>query len=67
MSSTKQSKSIKLRSKKVRKLLKESPPFFVRWGTTIIIIVFLILILIILNTRYPYSDAENMLQHFLHR
>lgn len=67
MSSIKQSKNIESRSKKVRKLLKESPPFFVRWGTTIIVIVFLILILIILNTKYPYSDAENILQHFLHQ
>lgn len=52
-----------LRSKKVRNLLGEIPPFLVRWGTAIIITIFLILLLVVCFVPYPYSNGESILQH----
>lgn len=59
------SKNIDSRSEKVRNLFGEKPPFFVRWGTSIVVIMFLILLLILLGLQYPYSNGESILQHLL--
>lgn len=57
--------NIELRSEKVRNLLGETPPTFVRWGTAIIVAVFLALFLVVCFMPYPYSKGESILQHIL--
>ena len=56
---------MELRSEKVRNLLEEKPPFFLRWGTIIIIIVFMIIMMILCSVPYPHSQGESILQHIL--
>lgn len=56
---------IELRSEKVRNLLGEIPPSFVRWGTVIIVAVFLILLIVVCFMPYPHSQGESILQHIL--
>lgn len=59
------SSGIELRSEKVRNLLGEIPPPFVRWGTLIIVAIFLVLLLVVCFMPYPYSKGESILQHLL--
>ena len=56
---------IELRSEKVRNLLGEIPPAFVRWGSVIIVAIFLVLLLVLCFVPYPHSKGEGILQHFL--
>lgn len=56
---------IELRSEKVRKLLGEIPPFFVKWGSVIIVAIFLALLLVVCFVPYPHSKGECILLHFL--
>ncbi|WP_337572387.1 hypothetical protein [Prevotella sp.] len=56
---------IELRSEKVRNLLGEIPPAFVRWGSVIIVAIFLVLLLVLCFVPYPHSKGESILQHFL--
>lgn len=56
---------IELRSEKVRNLLGEIPPAFVRWGSVIIVAIFLVLLLVVCFVPYPHSKGESILQHFL--
>ena len=55
---------IELRSEKVRNLLGEIPPAFVRWGSVIIVAIFLVLLLVLCFVPYPHSKGESILQHF---
>lgn len=57
--------NIELRSEKVRNLLGEIPPAWVRYGTVIIVAIFLMLLLIVCFMPYPYSNGESILQHII--
>lgn len=61
----KSSEEIELRSEKVRNLLGEIPPSFIRWGTVIIVAIFLILLLVVCFMPFSYSNGESILQHIL--
>ena len=52
---------IELRSEKVRNLLGEIPPAFVRWGSVIIVAIFLVLLLVLCFVPYPHSKGESIL------
>jgi len=54
---------IELRSEKVRNVIRQKPPFLVRWGTLIVLVVFLILCLITFtyitqNADFPAFPAK---------
>lgn len=57
--------ALELHSEKVRNLLEEAPPSFVRWGTAIIVAVFFALFIVVCFVPYPYSKGETILQHIL--
>ena len=55
----------KLRSPKIRNIIRENPPILLRWGTTFIMLIFILLILFVCFLKYPYSMSETILQHFV--
>lgn len=57
------SKSIELRSEKVRHIINDKPPFFIRWGITIVAVLFAVLIALLLTLPYPYDGGETIFEH----
>ncbi|MBP3777072.1 MAG: hypothetical protein J6I37_08805 [Prevotella sp.] len=58
-----QEERIELRSEKVRNVIRQKPPFLVRWGTLIVLVVFLILCFITFtyitkNADFPAFPAK---------
>lgn len=56
---------IELRSEKVRRLIDDIPPVFVRWGIVIIGVITAALILAVSLLPYPYSGGESIIRHLL--
>jgi hypothetical protein len=54
---------IELRSEKVRQLVGQRPPVFIRWGTYIIVITFILLILIVVFSPFPHGNGETIFSH----